>query len=190
MSEIIAGFDTETTGLDVGDHRVIEIYIGLYRDETLLRKYHTFIDPKRSIAAEAMAVHKITPAMLVGKPEWQEVAPTINAFLAKADRWVAHNAAFDIGFLKYEMKRVGLKLPERPVVDTMQCPWATPDGKKPSLKELCLACDVDYAETSTVGTGAHAADYDVDVMMRSYFNARRWGFIQDDQIADQIHQAA
>ncbi len=192
-SPIEAGVDIETTGLEVGDHRIIEINIGLYRDEKLLRAFHTFIDPKRSIGAEAMAVHKITPAQLVGKPEWKEVAPAIAAYLAKAERIVAHNGIeFDMPFIAYELKRVGITMPKRPIIDTMHCVWATPDGKRPSLKELCLACGVEYAETSTTGTGAHAADYDVDVMMRSYFNARRWGFIEVSAGAesDTIQQAA
>lgn len=192
MSEIIAGFDLETTGLEIGDHRIIEVYIGLYRDEHLLRKFHTLIDPKRSIGAEAMAVHKITMADVAGKPEWKEVAPTVQAYLAKADRWVAHNGReFDAKFLAYEFKRIGLQLPDRPIFDTMDCVWATPDGKKPSLKELCFACGVEYLETSTTGTGAHAASYDVDVMMRSFFNAQRWGFIQLDTPAGaEVPQAA
>jgi DNA polymerase-3 subunit epsilon len=188
---IEAGFDTETTGLEVGDHRIIEIYIGLWRDGVLLRKFHTFIDPRRSITAEAQAVHKITAADLVGKPEWKEVAPTIQAYLAKADRHVAHNAPFDIGFLEYELKRVGLQFPKRPVIDTGTFVWATPDGKKPTLQELCFACGVDYAVTSSMGTGAHAADYDVDVMMQSLAAARRFGFVAEpEQAHEQIQQAA
>lgn len=189
---IEAGFDIETTGLDFGDHRIIEVYIGLYREDKLLREYFTRIDPQRSIAKEAQAVHKITSADLVGKPTWEAVAPKVHAFLSRADIWVAHNGeGFDKPFIAYEMKRVGLAMPERPMIDTMQFQWATPDGKKPSLKELCLACGVEYAETDQTGIGAHAADYDVDVMMQSLFAARRFGAVERPaQIAVENKQAA
>jgi DNA polymerase-3 subunit epsilon len=187
---IEAGIDTETTGLEYGDHRFVEIYIGLYRDEQLVAKFHTLIDPKRSIPAEAQRIHKITPADVAGKPDWETVAPKVQAFLAKADTHIAHNAGFDMPFIEYELKRAGILMPKRPVIDTMDYVWATPDGKKPSLKELCFACGVDYAETDQTGVGAHAADYDVDVMMQSLFAARRFGFAPPAIVPAQISQAA
>jgi len=42
--------------------------------------------------------------------------------------------------------------------------WATAFGEVPSLKKLCFACDVEYDADD-----AHAADYDVDKMMESFF---------------------
>jgi DNA polymerase-3 subunit epsilon len=51
--------------------------------------------------------------------------------------------------------------------------WATPDGKKPNLEELCFACGVPYDKSQS-----HKADYDVDVMMQAYFKAKSWGFYQ------------
>lgn len=185
MEPIEAGIDIETTGLEKGDHRIIEIYIGLYRGDKLLREYNQRIDPQRSIAKEAQDVHKISSADLVGMPVWKTVAPTVHAFLTKADVHVAHNSEFDLPFIAYELKRVGLIMPERHVIDTMQFTWATPDGKKPSLKELCLATDLEYDVNA-----AHAADYDVDRMMQSLFQARRFGIEQRPVVASQNLQAA
>ncbi len=191
MEPIEAGVDIETTGLEKGDHRIVEIYIGLWRGEKLLREFNQRIDPQRSISKEAQDVHKISSADLVGKPVWSAVAPTVHAFLSKADVWVAHNGdEFDFPFIAYELKRVGLVMPAKPQIDTMQFTWATPDGKKPSLKELCLACDVEYLETTTTGVGAHAADYDVRVMMECLFNARRWGVVESFALPTEVPQAA
>ncbi|OCP21976.1 MULTISPECIES: 3'-5' exonuclease [unclassified Ensifer] len=185
MDPIEAGLDIETTGLEYGDHRIIEIYIGLYREDKLLKELNQRIDPQRSIAKEAQDVHKISSADLVGMPIWNTVAPVVHAFLAKADVHVAHNSGFDLPFIAYELKRVGLVMPERQQIDTMQYTWATPDGKKPSLKELCLACDVPYDPAL-----AHAADYDVHRMMESLFNARRFGAVERPYIAPPMQQAA
>ncbi|WP_276122643.1 3'-5' exonuclease [Pararhizobium qamdonense] len=186
MSEPIeAGFDTETTGLEYGDHRFVEVYVGLYRGTSLLKALNERIDPQRSISKDAQEIHKISSADLVGKPTWETVAPKVHAFLTKADIIVAHNASFDVDFVTYEFKRVGLVMPKREIIDTMQFSWATPDGKKPSLKELCLACDVNYDPAL-----AHAADYDVDRMMQSLFQARRFGIVPPATMPVQIQHAA
>lgn len=172
---LFCGFDIETTGLEIGDHRIIEVYLGLWRGEGApALEYEQRIDPQRSIAVDAQRVHGISSADLVGKPTWNTVAPKIQAVLAKADYHVAHNGEdFDVPFLEYELKRIGLKFPKRPLIDTMkQGVWATPDGKKPLLKELCFACAIEYDQAK-----AHAAPYDVrDTMMPAFFKALSWGY--------------
>lgn len=189
-ARIEIGLDIETTGLEPGDHRIIELFMDLREDGARIDTWHAFIDPKRSIDPKALAVHKITPAMLAGKPDWESLAKRANAFMERADAFVAHNADFDIGFLRYEFARVGLVLPKRPVIDTMAFTWATPDGKSPSLKDLCFACGVDYAETTTTGTGAHAADYDVGVMLECLYRARAWGYADALETITNQRQAA
>jgi DNA polymerase III epsilon subunit-like protein len=178
MSALYAGFDTETTGLEPGDHRIIEVYIGLWQpDGSKVFEWESRIDPQRSISVEAQRVHHITSADLAGKPLFAAVAPIIQKALAKATHHVAHNAPFDIQFLESEFKRLGMQLPKRTVIDTMDCTWATHDGKKPSLAELCFACGVDY---DTTPGKAHAAPYDVrDTLMPAFFKAREWGFLAD-----------
>lgn len=171
---IIAGIDTETTGLEIGDHRFVEVYIGLYdRNGRKLKDLNQRIDPQRSISIEAQRVHGISTADLAGKPIWQSVAPIVQKYLEKASCFVWHNGDdFDGPFLKYELERVGCSLPARPTLDTMKAgTWATHDGKKPTLGELCFACGVPYDPAK-----AHAADYDVDRMVECYFRGVRWGF--------------
>ncbi|WLR90909.1 3'-5' exonuclease [Shinella zoogloeoides] len=184
---IIAGLDTETTGIEVGDHRLIEIYIGLWKaDGTKIFAFEQRIDPERSIAVDAQRVHGISSADLIGKPTWATVAPAVEKVLSKATHFVAHNAAFDMGFLKYELERVKLKLPERPVIDTMaEGIWACPDGKKPTLQELCFAMNEEYDPAL-----AHAAAYDVDVMMRSFFKALKQGWFSLPGVPGQAMMAA
>lgn len=189
---IYCGLDIETTGLETGDHRIIEVYLGLWRSEgPPIFEYNQRIDPQRAVPLESQRIHGLTNADLAGKPTWSAVAPTIQKVLNKADVYVAHNGEhFDLPFLEYELRRVGLKLPQRPIIDTMrQGVWATPDGKSPSLAELCFACGVDYDPAQ-----AHAAHYDVrDTMMPAFFKALSWGFIEVPRVEvpqDQIRQAA
>ncbi|SER27818.1 DNA polymerase-3 subunit epsilon [Faunimonas pinastri] len=172
---LLAGTDIETTGLEPGDHRLVEFYAGLWdlRSRKRVFELNQRIDPQRSIGIEAQRVHKISLGDLVGCPTWDMVAPKAHAVLSRADMIVAHNGdGFDLPFLNYEFKRVGLPPIEKPTVDTMlQGRWATPIGKSPNLGELCFACDMPYDASK-----AHAADYDVGVMMDCFFAGLDWGF--------------
>jgi DNA polymerase III subunit epsilon len=172
---IITSIDTETTGLEWGDHRFIEVYIEHFElhDQTTVAHKLWRIHPQRTIQPAAQAVHKISLMDLAGCPAWEDVAKDIHAFLHCGDLLVAHNGeGFDFPFLNYEFKRVGLPEIGKPVFDTMiHGRWATPVGKVPNLGELCWACEIDYDSSK-----AHAADYDVAVMTKCFFKGVEWGF--------------
>lgn len=179
---ILAALDTETTGLSPADDRIIEVYVELIRGSTSIFTYEQRIDPQRSISAEAQRVHKISTSDLLGKPVFASVAPVLHKVLSKADGYLIHNAEFDIGMLKAEFKRNGFTLPEKPIIDTMiEGSWATPDGKRPNLKELCFACGIGYDETL-----AHAASYDVQRMVECYVRGSEWGFYPSEIKQDSL----
>jgi len=65
-----------------------------------------------------------------------------------------------------------MDIPHTEVFDTMtEGRWATPDGKLPKLQELCFALEVEYDTNK-----AHAAEYDVDVMMECLWKGIDCGF--------------
>jgi DNA polymerase-3 subunit epsilon len=178
----VVGLDIETTGLKVEDgHKIIEICIGAYRYETEtgeLTKVGNFwtqrINPGRDIDPKAYAVHKISLADLMGKPTWEQVAPKVSKFLEWCGVGVAHNANFDFPFIGYELVRIGMDIPALDIVDTMQLgKTATPLGTAPSLQALAAMCDEEY-DTSK----AHAAEYDVEVMMNSFAKCLKWGVFE------------
>lgn len=175
---IALALDTETTGLLAPDHRIVEVYFGLYRSGIKIWEWETRIDPKRSIGIEAQRVHGITAGDLIGKPTMEEVAPTIAKIMSRASYYVAHNGeSFDLPFIEMELSRCGVAMPKKPLVDTMlEGVWSTPDGKKPKLAELAFACGVEYDPSK-----AHAAAYDVDVMADSFFRGVSWGFFHEPQ---------
>lgn len=104
----ICAIDVETTGLSArkGD-RVIEIGAVLIEEGQLIDTYHALISTGRPIHPRAMAVHGITEAMLEGKPSPGEVYPELARFM-KGCRLVAHNARFDMDFLRNEFQLQGL----------------------------------------------------------------------------------
>ncbi|HEH4354590.1 exonuclease domain-containing protein [Acinetobacter baumannii] len=172
---ILRGFDTETTGLEQADgHRIIEVAILSYDSDTrqLVDKYVQRIDPERPIDPKAQAVHGIDYSQLIGCPKWEQVAPTVHHLLSTADVVIAHNIDFDMPFTQAELRRVGSLLPPVRQFCTMENGrWATFDGKSPKLGELCFALNIDYDPNA-----AHAADYDVDVMMQCFFAGLDRGF--------------
>lgn len=171
---ISANLDTETTGLCEPEHRIIEVYIDLIHVESRkkLFSFNKRINPKRSIVAEAQRVHGISYNDVMNEPDWETIGPKVHQVISKSDMIVAHNAAFDVEFLNMEFKRIGLAPLTQHVFCTMENGvWAAPTGKKPSLQELCFACEIPYDPAL-----AHAADYDVDRMNECFFRGLDWGF--------------
>jgi DNA polymerase-3 subunit epsilon len=106
MREII--FDTETTGLDSREDRVIEIGgVELVNRFPTGKTFHVFINPQgRAVHAEALAIHGISNEQLADKKTFPEIAEEFMEFIDGA-KLVAHNANFDMGFINAEFARLG-----------------------------------------------------------------------------------
>lgn len=115
-------FDLETTGLVDETDRVVEI--GAIRfDESgrELGRFESLVNPGRPMSPSAEAIHGIGDAVLAGAPPSRAVFPRFLEFLGDPGRTtlLAHNAAFDAGFLGRELGRLGLPLPSHAVADTL-----------------------------------------------------------------------
>jgi DNA polymerase-3 subunit epsilon len=113
-------FDTETTGLAPGDgDKIIQIGATRIVAAKLRRseRFEQLVDPERSISPASIAVHGLQPPMLAGQPRIGDVLPAFHAF-AQDSVLVAHNAAFDMRFLRNEEAACGVRF-EQPVLDTM-----------------------------------------------------------------------
>lgn len=175
---LIAGADIETTGIMQPDgHRIIEVCVRIHELDTgkFRGQFMSRVNPERGIDPDAQAVHGISLDDVLSAPTWDKVAPQLAKVLSVCRYVVAHNGeGFDAPFICGELVRAGQALPEFALIDTMlQARWATPDGSLPSLKALCFACGVEYDTTK-----AHAADYDVKVMMDCFFRQYPRGFFQ------------
>jgi DNA polymerase-3 subunit epsilon len=111
--------DVETTGLhpEKGD-RVCEIALIRQEPGQSEQEFVSFVDPERTISPDAFAVNKITPEMLAGAPKFPKLYDRVAMVLSGAVL-VAHNAPFDLGFLRSEYARCGQAFPDLPVLDTL-----------------------------------------------------------------------
>ncbi|WP_187968959.1 DNA polymerase III subunit epsilon [Aquibium microcysteis] len=151
MREII--FDTETTGLDSREDRIIEIGgVELVNRFPSGRFIHFYIHPgDRQIHPEAQAVHGISMADLQGKPRFAEIAGEFLAFIEGA-KLIAHNAGFDMGFVNQELARLGIEpIGADRVVDTLAIARRKHPMGPNSLDALCRRYGVDNSRRTKHG---------------------------------------
>ncbi|MFD2171314.1 PolC-type DNA polymerase III [Tumebacillus lipolyticus] len=111
-------FDTETTGLNAAENTIIEIAAVKMRGREIIEEWTELVDPEVQISAKITELTRITNDMVKGKRKLHEVLPDFKAFVGDAVL-VAHNAEFDLGFLKACAKRVGMEPWQNIVLDTL-----------------------------------------------------------------------
>ncbi len=105
----IVVFDFETTGLDANHDHIIEIGAQKLVDLEVVDEFSTLISTKIPLPDIVQRLTGISPEMLLGKPEIKDVLPRFLSFIEGAVL-VAHNASFDMSFLKAECLRQGIEL--------------------------------------------------------------------------------
>ncbi len=110
-------FDLETTGTSTTEHGITEIGAVKVRAGELLGEFATLVDPGGPIPPFISVLTGITDAMVVAAPKMTEVLPSFLEFI-RGCTLVAHNAPFDLGFIKAACAAQGYPPPVNPVVDT------------------------------------------------------------------------
>ncbi len=146
MREII--FDTETTGLNpAGGDRVVEIgCLELFNRVETGRTFHAYFNPERPMPTEAEAVHGLSDTFLSDKPCFSEKVEELLEFIGDSPL-IAHNAAFDFGFLNHELQRCARDpICMSRMIDTLMLARSRHPGAKHSLDALCARFGVDRSQ--------------------------------------------
>ena len=136
MREVI--LDVETTGLAVHEgHRVIELAAVELDGVRIGHRWHSLFDPRCPIDPAATAVHNIVNADLKGQPRFEDMAASLVEFIDGATL-IAHNAPFDAGFLKAEMRHCPQLEWNPGWIDTLPIARKKLPRKKHTLDALCI----------------------------------------------------
>lgn len=164
--------DTETTGLspESGD-RVIEIgCVEMLNRRLSGRNLHFYLNPERRSHEDAIKVHGLTDEFLADKPQFASVVDELLEFVDGAEI-VIHNAAFDVGFLDEELRRLGRpKFPGfvRQITDSLLMAREMFPGKANSLDALCRRLEVDNSSRAL-----HGALLDAGLLAEVYIRMTR-----------------
>ena len=103
--------DVETTGLDPRrGHRIIEIGAIAMEANQIISEFQSFVQVNYLIPRHVSKIHGITNDMLVGQPTPEQIYPEFKDFISDS-LLIAHNAMFDIGFLRSEFNRLNQRFP-------------------------------------------------------------------------------
>ena len=124
--------DLETTGLSFRTEKITEIGIMKVKNHEVIDEFSTFVNPEKPIPQRVVEVTNITDEMVKNAPTIEEILPKVLEFVGDSIL-VAHNADFDIGFLKHNCSELGLKL-DNTYIDTLRLAKALfPEYKKYKL---------------------------------------------------------
>ena len=99
-------FDLETTGISTAKHKIIEIGAVKVEDGKITDRFSTFVNPERPIPFAIERLTGINDSMVVEAPTIEKILPEFVEFCDGAIM-VAHNADFDMGFIKMVCKEQG-----------------------------------------------------------------------------------
>lgn len=143
-----ACLDTETTGLSpLEGGKICEIAVSVTHRGEVVEEFTTLLNPGMPMSPEVINIHGITNEMVADAPSFAEVAPKLMSLL-EGCVLVAHNADFDLNFLREEFASCGLRLPDSPVLDTLKL--ARKSGRFVKNNLGCVASS--WALTARAGT--------------------------------------
>ena len=111
-------FDTETTGFSPTTDRIVELGAVKFRNGEVVEEKSWLINPGRKIPYWATKVHGITDEEVKNEPAFADIYPEFLEFIS-GSVLIAHNAKFDISFVKAEATRAGRELPANKVIDSL-----------------------------------------------------------------------
>ncbi|HAJ35283.1 MAG TPA: DNA polymerase III subunit epsilon [Chloroflexi bacterium] len=153
---VYVALDLETTGLDASQDAIIEVGAVKFTADHVIERFATLVNPQRPIPARITQITNIRDADVAGAPTLDRVLPEVRAFVgADVSAVIAHNAAFDLGFLRV----AGVHF-QRPAYDTVELAMILlPGATSYNLGELCLRLDIPLVEAHRALDDAEATGH-------------------------------
>ena len=162
-----AVLDTETTGLSPATGgKICELAISISQNGQKIEEFSTLLNPQMPMHPEVIAIHGITNEMVKDAPVFADIVPQLLDLLDGCVL-VAHNADFDLSFLRGEMEHCGLHFPNYPILDTLKLARKNGCFARNNLGMIATTLGIDAA-------GAHRALADVRMTEKVLYH-----FLQD-----------
>lgn len=129
--------DTESTGLDTRNDRIVEIGCVKIHNNQIVDQYQQYINPMCEVSPEATKVHGLTYDFLTKYPKFQDIAESFLTFIGNTTI-VAHNAKFDITIINSELTRCSLQKLNNNFLDTLYIARKKFPGSPANLDALCI----------------------------------------------------
>ena len=181
-------FDIETTGLSVQNCKITEIGAVKIKNGEVLGRFNTFVDPEVPIPADIVELTGITDEMVKGAPKYPEALKAFFEFVGNDPTkeiqplLIAHNANFDIGFIRHFAKLAELPF-NNPYLDTLALSrYINPDLNKHTLDAIANAYNLgDFNHHRACDDAemlAHIFFHMIDIMEKS--DLRDWRMLQQE----------
>ncbi|MED0930095.1 3'-5' exonuclease [Bacillus mobilis] len=158
--------DFETTGFNPYNDKIIQVAAVKYRNHELVDQFVSYVNPERSIPDRITSLTGITNYRVSDAPTIEEILPLFLAFL-HTNVIVAHNASFDMRFLKSNVNMLGMPEPKNKVIDTVflakKYMKHAPNHKLETLKRMlgirlsshnafddCITCAAVYQKCASI----------------------------------------
>lgn len=98
--------DIETTGLSYRTEKITEIAVVKIKNGEIIDEFTCFVNPERPIPTRITEITNITDDMVKDAETIEQIMPKFLEFIGETIL-VAHNANFDLGFLRYNAEKIG-----------------------------------------------------------------------------------
>jgi DNA polymerase-3 subunit epsilon len=162
---VFAVVDIETTGSQPPADRITEIAIVLYNGASIVGRYHSLVNPERSIPPMVTQLTGITQAMVADAPRFYQIAKDVVEF-TDGQIFVAHNVNFDYAFLRAAFSELGYIF-QRQTLDTVKLSrQLVPGLPSYSLGRLCASLGIPIVNRHRADGDAEATAKLLDFLLR------------------------
>lgn len=140
-NQIYAVVDVETTGKGLGGNRITEICIVRMRQDQVLDKFKSLVNPQQPIPSFITQLTGIDDYMVADAPLFSEIARDILDFIDDAI-FVAHNVGFDYNVIRNEFKRIEIDFSCRRLCTVRLSRKLLPNKSSYSLGRLCYSLSI------------------------------------------------
>lgn len=153
---VYVALDLETTGLEASQDAIIEIGAVKFTADRVIERFATLVNPLRPIPPRITQITGIRDSDVAGAPTIDRVLPELRSFVgSEVSAVVAHNAAFDLGFLR----AAGVHF-QRPAYDTVElAAILLPGAASYNLGELCLHLGISLVDAHRAPDDAEATGH-------------------------------